>query len=83
MMTPAAAFQMGAAAFNMALASSSSGATTSAQILEQAGALLTWALTQFTAIITWMTGNPYGILLLVMFIVGFAVALLARVLYSL
>lgn len=64
------------------LASGSSGAS-SAQILEQAGALLTWCLTQFTAIIAWMIGNPYGILLLVMFIVGFAVALLARVLYSL
>lgn len=62
---------------------SASSATTSAAILEQAGSLLTWALTQFTAIITWMTGNPYAILLLVMFIVGFAVSLLARVIYSL
>lgn len=58
-------------------------ATTSAQILEQAGALITWAITQFTAIITWATGNPYVLILLCMFIAGFAVSLLARVIYSL
>ena len=61
-----------------------SGTTpTSASILEQATALLTWALTCFTSIINWMIGNPYAIILIVMFIVGFAVSLLARVLYSL
>ena len=61
----------------------SDGAPTSATILDQATALLTWALSCFTSIISWMIGNPYAIILVVMFIVGFAVSLLARVLYSL
>lgn len=60
-----------------------SAATTSASILETAGSLITWCLTQFTAIISWATGNPYVIILLVMFIAGFAVSMLARVIYSL
>lgn len=58
-------------------------AVTSASILETAGSLITWCLTQFTAIISWATGNPYVIILLVMFIAGFAVSMLARVIYSL
>lgn len=58
-------------------------AVTSETILTQAGALLTWVLEQATAIISWMIGNPYAILLLVMFIAGFAVSMLARIIYSL
>lgn len=60
-----------------------SASTGSAAILETAGDLITWAITQFTAIITWAIGNPYMIILLCMFIAGFAVSLLARVIYSL
>lgn len=61
-----------------------SGSTvTSSTILETAGNLITWCLTQFTAIVNWAIGNPYVIILLVMFIVGFAVSMLARVIYSL
>lgn len=62
---------------------SASTAATSAEILEQTGSLITWAISQFTAIISWATGNPYVLLLLCMFIAGFAVSLLARVIYSL
>lgn len=56
---------------------------TSASILETAGSLITWCLTQFTAIVNWAIGNSYVIILLVMFIAGFAVSMLARVIYSL
>lgn len=58
-------------------------ATTSEDILNQATALLQWVLTQATAIISWMIGNPYTIILLVMFIAGFGVSMLARIIYSL
>lgn len=56
---------------------------TSASILSTAGDLITWALSQMTAIINWCMGNPYVIILMVMFIAGFAVSMLARVIYSL
>lgn len=62
---------------------SSTTAATSASILEEAGSLITWCITQFTAIISWATGNPYVLILLCMFIAGFAVSMLARVIYSL
>ena len=56
---------------------------TSASILSTAGDLLAWVLEQGTAVITWALGNPYMIILLVMFIAGFAVSMLARIIYSL
>lgn len=62
---------------------SSSSITTSSGILEESTTLLTWALTSMTSIINWAINNPYVIILLVMFIVGFAVSMLARVIYSL
>lgn len=58
-------------------------AVTSESILNQATALLQWAISGFTSLMSWALGNPYMIILLVMFIVGFAVSLLARVIYSL
>lgn len=63
------------------LAASESG--TSSTVLKAASDLLSWVLDQGTAIITWALGNPYAVILLVMFIAGFAVAMLARILYSL
>lgn len=56
---------------------------TSASILKTGGELLSWVLTQGTAIITWAIGNPYVVILLVMFIAGFAVSMIARIIYSL
>ena len=56
---------------------------TSASILETTGSLITWTLTQATAIINWCMNNPYVIILMVMFIAGFAVSMLARIVYSL
>lgn len=58
-------------------------AGTSETILTTAGNLLAWVLEQGTAIITWALGNPYMIILLVMFVAGFAVSMLARIIYSL
>lgn len=49
-------------------------------ILEGATSLLTWSLTSFSSIVTWIIGNPLALTFTVMFIVGFAVALLVRVL---
>ena len=61
----------------------SASTVTSESILTTAGDLLSWVLTQATAIISWCLGNPYMIILMVMFIAGFAVSMLARIVYSL
>lgn len=47
-----------------------------------ATSLLTWAITSFTSIVTWMLGNPLALTFIAMFVIGFAVALLVRVLRS-
>ena len=67
----------------MGIVASGASGVTSASILETAGSLVTWCITQFTAIIGWALGNPYMIILMVMFIAGFAVSMLSRVIYSL
>lgn len=51
-------------------------------ITEGATSLLTWAITSFTSIVTWMLGNPLALTFISMFVIGFAVALLVRVLRS-
>ena len=51
-------------------------------ITEGATSLLTWAITSFTSIVTWMLGNPLALTFIAMFVIGFAVALLVRVLRS-
>lgn len=60
-----------------------SSGVTSASILETGTSLLTWALSSMTSIMTWALENPYMILVMLMFIVGFVVSLLVRVIYSL
>ena len=44
--------------------------------------LLTWTLSSMTSIVTWCLGNPLAFCYLGMFITGFAVAFMARVLRS-
>lgn len=44
--------------------------------------LLTWVLTAATSIVTWVVGNPLALLLACMFITGFAVSMLMRILHS-
>lgn len=55
-------------------------APTMGDITTGATSLLTWALSSFTSIVSWMIENPLALTFTVMFIVGFAVALLVRVL---
>lgn len=59
-----------------------SGATTIDGVTSGATALLTWALSSFTSIVTWVLANPLALTIAVMFVVGFAVSLLIRVLHS-
>ena len=51
-------------------------------ILTGATGLLTWLLTSATSIVQWIIGNPLALTLTVMFIVGFAIAALTRILRS-
>ena len=60
----------------------SAATPTLSTITEGATSLLTWAITSFTSIVTWMLGNPLALTFIAMFVVGFAVALLVRVLRS-
>lgn len=60
-----------------------SGSTTTIDgVTGGATALLTWALSSFTSIVQWVLGNPLALTIAVMFVVGFAVSLLIRVLHS-
>lgn len=59
------------------------GVLLTASILSTAGDLMTWVLAQGSAILDWAVKNPYVIILLVMFIAGFAVSMIARIIYSL
>lgn len=60
----------------------SASAPTLSTITDGATSLLNWAITSFTSIVTWMLGNPLPLTFIGMFVVGFAVALLVRVLRS-
>ena len=51
-------------------------------VLTGVTSVLTWALTAMTSISTWLIGNPLGAIYIGMFIIGFAVALMFRVLHS-
>lgn len=66
---------------NPVLAASASTPSLST-ITDGATSLLTWAISSFTSIVTWMLGNPLALTFIAMFVVGFAVALLVRVLRS-
>ena len=54
----------------------------SSSVLTGVSSVLTWALTAMTSISTWLIGNPLGAIYIGMFIIGFAVALMFRVLHS-
>lgn len=64
-----------------ALTASASG-TSIGDVTSPATSLLTWALSSFSSIVTWVLGNPLAATITVMFVVGFAVSLLVRVLHS-
>lgn len=65
----------------MSLLASSTTASIDA-VTSGASDLLTWALSSFSSIVTWVLGNPLALTIAVMFVVGFAVSLLVRVLHS-
>lgn len=56
--------------------------SSSSSVLTGVTSVLTWALTAMTSISTWLIGNPLGAIYIGMFIIGFAVALMFRVLHS-
>lgn len=58
------------------------GGSSSSSVLTGVTSVLTWALTAMTSISTWLIGNPLGAIYIGMFIIGFAVALMFRVLHS-
>lgn len=58
------------------------GSSSSSSVLTGVTSVLTWALTAMTSISTWLIGNPLGAIYIGMFIIGFAVALMFRVLHS-
>ena len=64
-----------------AFASETSGGS-SDSILKGVTTVLTWTLTSMTSIAEWLIGNPLGAIYIGMFIIGFAVALMFRVLHS-
>lgn len=51
-------------------------------VLSNVTDLLTWTLTSATSITTWLIGNDLGAIYIGMFIIGFAIAVLFRVLHT-
>lgn len=67
---------------NSIIYAASSSTTSIEGVTGGATSLLTWALSSFTSIVQWVLGNPLALTIAVMFVVGFAVSLLIRVLHS-
>ena len=63
----------------MLLASGTSGIST---VLTLVTTLLTWMLSSFTSITSWLVGNDLGGVYLGIFIIGACVAMMYRVLHS-
>uniref|UniRef100_UPI00156F342C hypothetical protein n=1 Tax=Enterocloster aldenensis TaxID=358742 RepID=UPI00156F342C len=51
-------------------------------VLDKVTTLITWALGTFTSFTAWLIGDSLGAIYLGMFIVGFAMAALFRLLHS-
>ena len=60
----------------------SSEATDLSDALADVATFFTWCVTQLTALTTFILGNPLAMIFIGMFIVGFVVALLVRILHS-
>lgn len=58
------------------------GASTVSGLLDIATSLLTWLITSMTAVITFMTGHPIILLMLVITLVGLVVGYLFRIWHS-
>lgn len=65
------------------VASGGAGASASVgAILATVTEFLTWALSSITSVVTWIIGNNLAMVYVSMFIVGFVVAYLFRILHS-
>lgn len=56
-----------------------SGGVTMASYLEQVGTVFTWILTQITALISFILGNPFLAVSLVLFMCGAVISFYARI----
>ena len=63
----------------MVSASGSSGNTSMSNVLSMASELMTWVITQMTAILTFITGNTLILVFFIMTICGFAIGFLMRI----
>ena len=64
------------------LATPSEGGFAMSDVLDAVGSMLAWCMSQFTSITTWLTGNELGQIYLAMFIIGFVIAAMFRLLHS-
>lgn len=64
----------------MALSGGTTGGITG--ILSTVTSFLTWALSSITSVVTWIIGNDLAMVYVSMFIVGFVVAYLFRILHT-
>lgn len=60
----------------------SGGATGITGILATVTSFLTWALSSITSVVTWIIGDDLAMIYVSMFIVGFVVAYLFRILHT-
>lgn len=67
---------------HIAIASSGGSESGVTAILGDVASVLTWTATQMTSIVTWIVGNDLAMIYVSMFIIGFAVALLFRILHT-
>lgn len=59
-----------------------SASTGMSGILGQVTTFLTWVLTSITSVVTWIVGDDLAMVYVSMFIVGFVVAYLFRILHT-
>lgn len=64
------------------LLSGGTGATGMSGILSSVTTFLTWALTSITSVVTWIIGDDLAMIYVSMFIIGFVVAYLFRILHT-
>lgn len=68
---------------NVMMLSSTPAAPSLDTITGAGGDMLEFAITQGTQVVNWILGNPYTLAMLGMFIGGFAVSMIARIVYAL
>lgn len=64
------------------VASGSGGGSGMSGILSSVTTFLTWALSSITSVVTWIVGDDLAMIYVSMFIIGFVVAYLFRILHT-